>query len=158
MFLADFTSSGCLQLVAENINFSLSHSSADFCVPAQFLPGLRDTVELCRRNFQQMSLLYSPSAKLDLLLQTVSVILSSATSSSPVSVPSFCSLLSYLVVQTGVETLEIESEWMWGLLHPSLLAGQGGHYLSLLSSSLHLLKNVHAVLGTQKVTHLAINY
>ena len=105
-----------------------------------------------------MSLLYSPSAKLELLLQTVSVILSSATSSSPVSVPSFCSLLSYLVVQTGVETLEIESEWMWGLLHPSLLAGQGGHYLSLLSSSLHLLKNVRAVLGTQMVTHLDINY
>ena len=35
---------------------------------------------------------------------------------------------------------KVEAEWMWGLLHPSLLAGQGGYYLSLLSSSLHLIK------------------
>jgi len=145
VFLEDFTSSGCLQLVAESINFSLSRSSAEWRVPPQFLPNLRHTVNLCRRNFTLMGQLYSPSAKLDLLLRTISSLLSSATSSAPVSVPSFCSLLAYLVVQSGVESLEVEAEWMWGLLHPALLAGQGGHYLALLSSALHLLKNVSAL-------------
>lgn len=152
VFLEDFTSSGSLQLVAENINFSLSLSASEFRVPSSFLPKLRDTTDLCRRNFTSMTSLYSPSAKLDLLLSTMSSLLSSSSTSDslvPVSVPSFCSLLAYLVVHTGVETLEVEAEWMWGLLHPSLLAGQGGHYLSLLSSSLHLIKNVRALLGSQ---------
>jgi len=150
VFLEDFTSSGSLQLVAENINFSLSLSASEFRVPSDFVPRLRDTTDLCRRNFTSMASLYSPSAKLDLLLSTMSSLLSSSTASLvPVSVPSFCSLLAYLVVHTGVETLEVEAEWMWGLLHPSLLAGQGGHYLSLLSSSLHLIKNVRALLGSQ---------
>ena len=150
MFLEDFTSSGSLQIVAENINFSLSLSASEFRVPRHFLPRLRDTTDLCRRNFATMASLYSPSAKLDLLLSTMSSLLSSSTASLvPVSVPNFCSLLAYLVVHTGVETLEVEAEWMWGLLHPSLLAGQGGHYLSLLSSSLHLIKNVRALLGSQ---------
>ena len=151
MFLEDFTSSGSLQLVAENINFSLSLSATEFRVPTDFLPRLRDTTDLCRKNFTLMSSLYSPSAKLDLLLSTMSSLLASSSNASlvPVSVPSFCSLLAYLVVHTGVETLEVEAEWMWGLLHPSLLAGQGGHYLSLLSSSLHLIKNVRALLGSQ---------
>ena len=150
VFLEDFTSSGSLQLVAENINFSLSLSASEFRVPGDFVPRLRDTTDLCRRNFTSMASLYSPSAKLDLLLSTMSSLLSSSTASLvPVSVPSFCSLLAYLVVHTGVETLEVEAEWMWGLLHPSLLAGQGGHYLSLLSSSLHLIKNVRALLGSQ---------
>ena len=150
VFLEDFTSSGSLQLVAENINFSLSLSASEFRVPGDFVPRLRDTTNLCRRNFTSMASLYSPSAKLDLLLSTMSSLLSSSTASLvPVSVPSFCSLLAYLVVHTGVETLEVEAEWMWGLLHPSLLAGQGGHYLSLLSSSLHLIKNVRALLGSQ---------
>ena len=151
VFLEDFTSSGSLQLVAENINFSLSLSASEFRVPTHFLPRLRDTTDLCRKNFTSMTSLYSPSAKLDLLLNTMSSLLSSSTTASlvPVSVPSFCSLLAYLVVHTGVETLEVEAEWMWGLLHPSLLAGQGGHYLSLLSSSLHLIKNVRALLGSQ---------
>ena len=72
MFLEDFTSSGSLQLVAENINFSLSLSASEFRVPTTFLPKLRDTTDLCRRNFTTMASLYSPSAKLDLLLSTIS--------------------------------------------------------------------------------------
>ena len=110
VFLEDFTSSGSLQLVAENINFSLSLSASEFRVPTTFLPKLRDTTDLCRRNFTTMASLYSPSAKLDLLLSTISSLLSSSSTSSlvPLSVPSFCSLLAYLVVHTGVETLEVE--------------------------------------------------
>lgn len=54
---------------------------------------------------------------------------------------------------------EIEAEYMWGkltynfiifwtdsfeilgLLHPSLLSGEGGYYLTTLSSAVHVLKN-----------------
>lgn len=39
---------------------------------------------------------------------------------------------------------EIEAEYMWGLLHPSLLSGEGGYYLTTLSSAVHVLKNFRA--------------
>ena len=148
MFLEDFTSSGSLQLVAENINFSLSLSASEFRVPTTFLPKLRDTTDLCRRNFTTMASLYSPSAKLDLLLSTISSLLSSASTSSPLvplSVPSFCSLLAYLVVHTGVETLEVEIKLQKNFARnaikggsrmdvgspPPLLAGRPGWLLPL---------------------------
>lgn len=38
-------------------------------------------------------------------------------------------------------TAEIEAEYMWGLLHPSLFSGEGGYYLTTLSSAVHVLKN-----------------
>lgn len=36
---------------------------------------------------------------------------------------------------------EVEAEYMWGLLHPSLLSGEGGYYLTTLSSAVNVLKN-----------------
>merc|ERR1719347_726741 len=89
----------------------------------------------------------TPKEKLSVFEEIVTFILRSA--SNPVDVPSstFCSLLCFLLAQAGLETVEVEAEIMWGLLHPSILAGDGGHFLSLLSSSLHVLKNVKNMLN-----------
>ena len=38
--------------------------------------------------------------------------------------------------------MEIECEYMWGLLPPTSLAKEGGYYLSLLSCSVHMIKNM----------------
>lgn len=35
---------------------------------------------------------------------------------------------------------EIEAEYMWGLVHPSLLNGEGGYYLTTLTSAVNVLK------------------
>ena len=40
--------------------------------------------------------------------------------------------------------MEIEADYMWGLLHPCLLAGEGGYYLTTLSSAVHVLKSLIA--------------
>lgn len=37
---------------------------------------------------------------------------------------------------------EVEADYMWGLLHPSLLTGEGGYYLTTLSSAVHVLKSL----------------
>ncbi len=47
----------------------------------------------------------------------------------------------WVLVQTGMVAAEIEAEYMWGLLHPSLLSGEGGYYLTTLSSAVNVLKN-----------------
>ena len=59
-----------------------------------------------------------------------------------ISLSQICSILCYLLIQTNWDTMEIECEYMWGLLPPTLLAKEGGYYLSLLSCSVHMIKNM----------------
>lgn len=56
----------------------------------------------------------------------------------------FLPLFVWVLVQSGMIAAEIEAEYMWGLLHPSLLSGEGGYYLTTLSSAVHVLKNFRA--------------
>ena len=53
-------------------------------------------------------------------------------------------LLMFVLVDCGLVSAEIESDYMWGLLHPCLLAGEGGYCLSTLSSAINLLKNLRS--------------
>ena len=56
----------------------------------------------------------------------------------------FLPLFVWVLVQSGMVAAEIEAECMWGLLHPSLLSGEGGYYLTTLSSAVHVLKSFRA--------------
>lgn len=49
-------------------------------------------------------------------------------------------LVIWVLVRGKVVDAEIEAEYMWGLLHASLLSGEGGYYLTTLSSAVHVLK------------------
>ena len=53
----------------------------------------------------------------------------------------FLPIFVWVLVQTGMVAAEVEAEYMWGLLHPSLLSGEGGYYLTTLSSAVNVLKN-----------------
>ena len=57
-------------------------------------------------------------------------------------------LLVYVLVQSGLVTAEVEAEYMWGLLHPCVLAGEAGYYLTTLSSAIQLLKNIRVTMET----------
>ena len=50
-------------------------------------------------------------------------------------------MLIYVLVHCGIVTAEIEVDYIWGLIHPSLLNGEGGYYLTSLSSAILVLKN-----------------
>lgn len=47
----------------------------------------------------------------------------------------------YILSRCSFVGCEIESEYMWGLLHPALLSGESSYYLTALSSAIHVLKN-----------------
>ena len=47
----------------------------------------------------------------------------------------FLPLFVWVLAHCGFETAEIESEYMWGLAHPSLFNGEGGYYLTTLTSA-----------------------
>jgi hypothetical protein len=53
----------------------------------------------------------------------------------------FLPMLIYVLVHVGVVSIEVEADYMWGLLHPALLTGEGGYYLTSLSSAVLMLKH-----------------
>ena len=54
-----------------------------------------------------------------------------------------CSFLCYLIIHTNWDSMEIECEYMWGLLPPTALSKEGGYYLSILSCAIHWIKNLY---------------
>lgn len=53
----------------------------------------------------------------------------------------FLPLLVWVLVRCNVLTAELEAEYMWALLHPSLIPGEGGYYLTALCGAVHVLKS-----------------
>lgn len=74
----------------------------------------------------------------------------------------FLPMLIYVLVQCGIVAAEIEADYMWGLIHPSLLNGEGGYYLTSLSSAVLALKNFKNMQGSlsdqQQVPELILLY
>ncbi len=69
-------------------------------------------------------------------------ILQSTDPTSSLTVDEFSSLLASVLCRLDCAWVEMESEAVWGLLHPSLLAGEGGYYLTMLSSTIHFIKSL----------------
>ena len=47
------------------------------------------------------------------------------------------------LIQMGYVTAELECDYIWGLLHSSLLTGETGYQLTTFSSAVLVLKNLH---------------
>ena len=47
----------------------------------------------------------------------------------------FLPLFVWVLAHTTFYTAEIEAEYIWGLAHPSLFNGEGGYYLTTLTSA-----------------------
>lgn len=84
-----------------------------------------------------------PLAKLDILLTIVTSIIESTsnTRGQALGADDFLPLLVYIVAKCGFIAAEIEAEFMWCLLQPSLLNGEAGYYLTALCSAVHVLKS-----------------
>lgn len=67
-------------------------------------------------------------------------------------------LVIWILVRGKVVDAEIEAEYMWGLLHASLLNGEGGYYLTTLSSAIHVLKTFMSSQGTMSTLNVSNNY
>lgn len=84
-----------------------------------------------------------PLAKLEILLSIVSSIIESTANchGQVLGADDFLPLLVYVVAKCGFIGAEIEAEFMWCLLQPSLLNGEAGYYLTALCSAVHVLKS-----------------
>lgn len=92
-----------------------------------------------------------PFEKLDLLLNAVTLILDNTvdpdSESSDVrhfGCDDFLPLLAYVICKCGFHFAEIEAEYIWGLLQPTLMIGQAGYYVTSLCSAAISLKEFRA--------------
>uniref|UniRef100_T1JA31 VPS9 domain-containing protein n=1 Tax=Strigamia maritima TaxID=126957 RepID=T1JA31_STRMM len=163
LFVNEYTKNGDLKLLSDNIKYARSKTPEEFGVKSQFTPpkgSAMDTVHHFLRRLQQV---YSPMRKLENLLTSTACIFSSllrkklkttkmrfnfSGNFSKLDVwvcealkKNYLPMLMYVLVHCGMIAAEIEADYMWGLLHPSLLTGEGGYYLTTLSSAVHVLKN-----------------
>lgn len=106
-----------------------------------------------------------PLEKLDILLTAVSTIFEATNccNGQQLSADDFLPVLVLVVAHCGFIGAEIEAEYMWGLIQPSLLSGEAGYYLTALCSAVHVLKNFslhehEGISGSMEVSLFGSNF
>ncbi|XP_071440940.1 protein sprint, partial [Hetaerina americana] len=155
LFVDEYTRSGAIQLLAENIQFARSKAPNELGIrPRICLPSEQSLERICQ-CLQRLQEVDSPLEKLEHLLCCISAIFNAVKGSSTANGQSrggltlgaddLLPLLVWVLVRSGMVGAEIEAEYMFGLLHPALLsAGEGAYYLTTLSSAVHVLKSFRA--------------
>lgn len=145
-----------------------SASSAGTSSKAQRLPSERYLAKI-KHCFAKLSRSFSPLKKLEHLLAAVSILQASLTATGrsvpgsesadalqsraessdnrgssnraePINADRLIRPLAYALVHSQCFDAELECEYMWSLLQPTLLGAEGGYYLSTLSACVHALK------------------
>ncbi|PVD26166.1 hypothetical protein C0Q70_13835 [Pomacea canaliculata] len=138
-----------LELMSRNIKYARTKTAEEIGIKPELIPPQGSDMETIKHHLDKMQRAYSPIKKLENLLSATSAIYASvkgkqqAPCRGPASLGAddFLPLLIYVLVHCGLVSAEIEADYMWGLLQPSVLTGEGGYYLTTLSSAVLILKN-----------------
>ncbi|CAG5124875.1 unnamed protein product [Candidula unifasciata] len=155
-----YSKNGALEQLSKNIKYARTKSAQDIGVRSGLKLPQNIDMEIIKHYLDLMQKSYSPLQKLQNLLNATSTIYHSvqgsnkqtSTRSSSMGAEDFLPILIYVIVHCGLVSAEIEADFMWGLLQPSLLTGEGGYYLTTLSSAVLILKNfqeTHQLAPTQ---------
>ncbi|XP_033327914.2 src homology 2 domain-containing protein sprint isoform X2 [Megalopta genalis] len=153
LFVEHYATTGSLQTLAENIQHAQGKHVQDLGVRPKIIPPSDPSLEKILKYIDKLQKADSPLDKLENLLAAISAIFNSvkhANSGRHVTLGAddLLPLLVWVLVRGKVVDAEVEAEYMWGLLHPSLLTGEGGYYLTTLSSAVHVLKTFKSSQGT----------
>lgn len=147
LFVNEYTRNGSLKLLSDNMKYARTKSAEEIGIRPGFKPPEGASLEVVRHFLTRLQQAYSPLKKLENLLAAISTIYNSVQHENStkdhtsLGADDFLPIFIYVLVQCGIIAAEIEADYMWGLLHPSLLSGEGGYYLTTLSSAVHVLKN-----------------
>lgn len=150
LFVEEYTESGAIQLLAENIKYARTKTPKDIGIRPSVIPPSDEAMEEICSYLQKLQEVDSPLEKLENLLTSIASIFNYVkVSNNPktgvlLGADDFLPIFVWVLVQSGMVGAEIEADYMWGLLHPSLLSGEGGYYLTTLSSAVHVLKSFRA--------------
>nr|CAD7266052.1 unnamed protein product [Timema shepardi] len=158
LFVDEYTRSGAIQLLADNMRYARTKPAHELGIRPEILAPSGAALETICYYLTRLQEVDSPLEKLENLLTCISAIFNSVKSCNQgrgiaLGADDFLPLFVWVLVQSGMMAAEIEAEYMWGLLHPSLLSGEGGYYLTTLSSAVHVLKNFRACSEEQSRAH-----
>ncbi|XP_071833672.1 uncharacterized protein [Apostichopus japonicus] len=146
-FIKHFNQSESLKLLDRNIRSAKEKSPEELGIKDKFIPPAKAAMISIKERFTDIQKAFSPLQKLEYLLHVVREIYSSVFDSTlgsnamtSMGADDFLPMLIYVLVHCDQIHIEIEVEYMWGLLDPPLLSGEGGYYLTTLSSAICVLK------------------
>jgi hypothetical protein len=150
-FTACYGRSGSLQMLTDNLQLASQKTPVQLGVKDDLIPPQGPSLDHIRGKINKMQASHSPLCKLEHLLAAVDIIYQSVKNSKTevggedlvLGADDFLPIFIYVLAQIQFHHAEIESEYMWGLLDPSLLTGEGGYYLTTLSSAVMVIKQIH---------------
>ncbi|KAL9886499.1 src homology 2 domain-containing protein sprint isoform 2-T2 [Glossina fuscipes fuscipes] len=146
MFVDYYTRSEDIQLLAQNVKYACGRNAADFGIRPSVSPPSPSSLQAISNLLLRLQEAELPLEKLDLFLCVISTIFEATgcPRGQQLGADDFLPVLVYVVAKCGFVGAEIEAEFMWGLLQPTLLNGEPGYYLTALCSAVHVLKSFMA--------------
>lgn len=146
MFVDYYTRSEDIQLLAQNVKYACGRSAADFGIRPSVAPPSPNSLQIISNLLLRLQEAELPLEKLELFLCVISTIFDATgcPRGQQLGADDFLPILVYVVAKCGFVGAEIEAEFMWGLLQPTLLNGEPGYYLTALCSAVHVLKSFMA--------------
>ncbi|XP_050547742.1 protein sprint isoform X3 [Daktulosphaira vitifoliae] len=146
LLVDEYVNNGSIPSMVENIHFAKSKTLQDFAVRENLNPPCESDLQKISECFKRLQNAFLPLEKLEHLLSAMALIfnaikIQNRNADTILGADDFLPLLVWVLVQCNVLTAELEAEYMWGLLHPSLIPGEGGYYLTALCGAVHVLKS-----------------
>uniref|UniRef100_A0A1I8Q804 Protein sprint n=1 Tax=Stomoxys calcitrans TaxID=35570 RepID=A0A1I8Q804_STOCA len=146
MFVDYYTRSEDIQLLAQNVKYACGRAANDFGIRSSVTPPSSNSLQIISNLLLRLQEAELPLEKLELFLCVISTIFDATgcPRGQQLGADDFLPILVYVVAKCGFVGAEIEAEFMWGLLQPTLLNGEPGYYLTALCSAVHVLKSFMA--------------
>ncbi|KAI4463063.1 rab gdp/gtp exchange factor [Holotrichia oblita] len=149
LFINKYTKTGAIRLLADNIQYASTRPISELAIKPKITLPSEAALQTIQQYLNRLQAADSPLEKLEYLFAAIATIFNSVKTtqltgsgrSVTLGADDFLPLFVWVLVRTNFVAAEIEAEYMWGLLHPSLLSGEGGYYLTTLLSAVHVLKN-----------------
>ncbi|XP_017119339.1 protein sprint isoform X5 [Drosophila elegans] len=149
IFVDHYQRSEDIQLLAQNVRYACEREAVDFGIRATVTPPSQAALRLIANLLWRLQEAELPLDKLELFLCVISTVFDATgcPRGQQLGADDFLPVLVYVVAKCGFVGAEIEAEFMWGLLQPTLLNGEPGYYLTALCSAVQVLKTFMASEG-----------
>ncbi|XP_017852075.1 protein sprint isoform X2 [Drosophila busckii] len=146
IFVDYYKRSEDIQLLAQNVSYACERDASDFGIRATVTPPSQSALRLIANLLWRLQEAELPLDKLELFLCVISTVFDATgcPRGQQLGADDFLPVLVYVVAKCGFVGAEIEAEFMWGLLQPTLLNGEPGYYLTALCSAVQVLKTFMA--------------
>lgn len=149
IFVDYYKRSEDIQLLAQNVRYAYERDASDFGIRPTVTPPSQSALRLISNLLWRLQEAELPLDKLELFLCVISTVFDATgcPRGQQLGADDFLPVLVYVVAKCGFVGAEIEAEFMWGLLQPTLLNGEPGYYLTALCSAVQVLKTFMASEG-----------